>query len=331
MSDTGLESRRNGTLDAVKILMALLVVGIHENPFYEFSESAGYLTGNGLFRIAVPFFLITNGYFYFKADRSRKRAWLRHLVLMYLFWMAVYAPFWLAEVGQPASPTAVIKVLFHNGYHHLWYLLAALYAVLCAECIECFKLRPHQTLLVAMALLCLGYATQTFAAYTVVSGVDVPSITQSLYATRNFLFLGLPFVLIGKLLATRPEYQIQQDRTACFMIGVGALILVGESMIYFNSFWNSAYSWNMANNDIYLSVAIISPAIFCLALNHPWNTRHRFLGTMANGIYLVHPLMVAAFATLTLTSWQRLLMVCVASAILAYCMTLLPKPLRFMT
>lgn len=58
---------RNGALDVLKIAMAFIVVGMHAGFLTDISPIAAYLTANGLFRIAVPVFLLINGYFFIGA------------------------------------------------------------------------------------------------------------------------------------------------------------------------------------------------------------------------------------------------------------------------
>ncbi|WP_426104712.1 acyltransferase family protein [Massilia sp. TSP1-1-2] len=92
---------RNGALDILKIILALMVVGIHASFLTEWSAVASYLTVNGLFRIAVPIFLLINGYFFFQvvvAGTALK--WLKRILILYLVWMAIYLPYWLPDVHQ---------------------------------------------------------------------------------------------------------------------------------------------------------------------------------------------------------------------------------------
>ena len=55
---------RNIALDILKLSMAFMVVGLHAGFLGDFTSLGQYLTVNGLFRIAVPIFLIINGFIF---------------------------------------------------------------------------------------------------------------------------------------------------------------------------------------------------------------------------------------------------------------------------
>lgn len=58
--------KRNIVLDIYKIILSLMVVGIHIRFFYDFNNQIGYILNQGIFRLAVPSFFIINGYFFLK-------------------------------------------------------------------------------------------------------------------------------------------------------------------------------------------------------------------------------------------------------------------------
>ncbi|WP_373312790.1 hypothetical protein [Deefgea tanakiae] len=72
-----------------------MVVGIHTVFLKDISLEASYLTQDGLFRIAVPIFLIINGFYFYSAISNNNSAlWIKRLFHIYLFWMILYAYFW---------------------------------------------------------------------------------------------------------------------------------------------------------------------------------------------------------------------------------------------
>ena len=56
--------RRNVSLDLLKVAMAFAVVALHAGFLEEHSDFGNYITTQGLFRIAVPVFLLVNGFFF---------------------------------------------------------------------------------------------------------------------------------------------------------------------------------------------------------------------------------------------------------------------------
>ena len=52
--------QRNSTLDILKFIMAIMVVGLHARFLFETSSLGYHLTVQGIFRLAVPIFLLIN-------------------------------------------------------------------------------------------------------------------------------------------------------------------------------------------------------------------------------------------------------------------------------
>lgn len=84
---------RNIALDLLKLLMAAMVVAIHAEVFKDINQALSYFTVYGVFRIAVPVFLLINGFYFFQTLRdNRVTIWFKRLIALYLFWMLIYAP-----------------------------------------------------------------------------------------------------------------------------------------------------------------------------------------------------------------------------------------------
>lgn len=56
---------RKISLDILKLLMSFMVVGLHAGFLGDVDLLGEYLTVNGIFRLAVPTFLVINGFYFF--------------------------------------------------------------------------------------------------------------------------------------------------------------------------------------------------------------------------------------------------------------------------
>ena len=112
---------RNRAVDTLKLVLAFMVVGIHANPFAPWGRTAILLTGDGLFRLGVPIFLLFNGYFLHAAVINRRGwAYVKHAGTLYVLWMLIYLPlYWPLLVARGLG--ANLRTLLF-GYWHLWYL-----------------------------------------------------------------------------------------------------------------------------------------------------------------------------------------------------------------
>ncbi len=116
---------RNQLADFARVFMAFIVVAIHVNIFYE-HPALNKITVDGFFRIAVPFFLMINGY-YFHENISHVESfkkWLKRGIVLFFVWQAIYLPLYLPIEDLSYNRLAVFLSQLIFGYHHLWYISA---------------------------------------------------------------------------------------------------------------------------------------------------------------------------------------------------------------
>ncbi len=101
---------RNVSLDILRFSMALSVVGLHAGFLADLTPLGSCLTVNGIFRIAVPVFLLINGfYFYPVLIKGKSADWLKRVLYLYVFWML-----FSHGVGQ------------NNPYNYFWFICHAI-------------------------------------------------------------------------------------------------------------------------------------------------------------------------------------------------------------
>lgn len=82
--------KRYDALNIARFIAALLVVAIHTSPI---EGNLGYLLCNVIARVAVPFFFVTSGYFFyikFKENNGYKKIYIKKLVVLYTVWYILY-------------------------------------------------------------------------------------------------------------------------------------------------------------------------------------------------------------------------------------------------
>lgn len=202
---------RINSIDRLKFSAAITIVFLHSYLLMDVSPWLGHVTGGGFFRLAVPVFAIISGWFYARHDLAGRRdGWVRHVLLIFLGLMAVYAPFWWPQVKSARD----LLVYVLNGFYHLWYLPGiALAAIVTRYTVK----YPWFPWLVA-GCAGIGLALQ----YTdFLRG----GIQQEYY--RNGLFFLFPFFAIGYHFSARlPDPPL--------WLVAGALVSVGvESSIWY--------------------------------------------------------------------------------------------------
>ena len=70
--------QRNISIDLLKLALAVCVVFLHTHIFYDYSSLLEHSLVQGLFRIAVPVFLVITGYYFLYIDNFNKfKKWLK--------------------------------------------------------------------------------------------------------------------------------------------------------------------------------------------------------------------------------------------------------------
>ena len=121
-------------VDWFRLPAALLVIAIHTAPLSGISKGLDAAVTYGLGRIAVPFFLMTTGYFLLApcfgekpGSRERWRRFERKILLIYAASTLLYLPVAWYAGNLPGNLTEAVRMLLFDGtFYHLWYFPALL-------------------------------------------------------------------------------------------------------------------------------------------------------------------------------------------------------------
>ncbi|TKA97386.1 hypothetical protein FAZ78_06435 [Cereibacter changlensis] len=281
---------RNISLDLLKLVMAVMVVGLHGGFLSEVDQLASWLTVNGLFRIAVPVFLIINGYFFHDAlTAGRHWAWLRRVGALYILWMTFYFAYW---IDAPA-PLLVVYLVF--GWYHLWYLPGIFGAALLLVAIN--RIWPQRTahttaiVVTAVTAFVVGVAIQYAGNYSLFEGLAhrLANIDQS---HRNFLLFAFPFFSAGYLLKNCSLIEHFSAKTLVAMSAIGLASIFTESLLNFR------FPAIIGGLDNMFSLALLAPSLFMLSFHLPLKGEHaKTIALISSGVYFVHPFFLDVFRT----------------------------------
>lgn len=211
-------------LDAMKLLMAFLVVEIHTRPFRDFGSPVINEIVSGVDCVAVPFFFIASGFLCFrglssnvmiaeKADGRIKKT-ISRLLFLYICWVIIYLPTSVYALNTFSGGLTFknLCVLLRNVFlvgegpfsYHLWYLHASIVSYVLLRML----FRLHNSIDKILFWSCLvtggGYVLQ------IVRGEDFGLVSQliNIYFflfsnVRNGLFEGLFYTAVGMFLACR--------------------------------------------------------------------------------------------------------------------------------
>lgn len=290
-------------LDIAKLLMALLVVEIHTQPFCEYPQIAGFV--DGIARVAVPFFFVASAFLCFRglemssfSDRSsqgsvRVRWTIFKLLRLYLVWTVLFLPITVfgSILNGDSLPKAVMEfvrgtVFIGENYFSwpLWYLLAGVIGFLLVYICLRGGLRFRCILSISLALLFAGFGIgflQQASDLPAVIAHPVKAYAFVFGSARNGLFEGFFYVATGAALGMMCEKLCSVPLWV--ELAAVAFGLLGNVFI---------------NNDAHLPFcAAFGIGLFLLSVRrhgpelkaHPW-TRNT-----STVVYLVHMFFVVLF------------------------------------
>lgn len=280
----------NTTLHAFKALACFSIVSLHfllPGQFGVFYQIVA--------RFAVPFFMMLSGYFSFNISRDKVKYRLKQMLLLtaasMIFYTIVhfvnllltreltekmaaidlsdFADFFLFNsprdlIGSAATPTwyllaisyiYTLYLVFYKHFHRLTSLGVSLFLLVLAFCIE-FN-------------------------------------TDSEFYYRNFLFMGLPFFILGMQFAKHRDrilaYDLSSVRKWAIGLGIAGLILL-------------EYCFMGTEYDLYPSTLFSSSAIFFYAIRNGSDIDIPILNNIAKRyatmIYIIHPFIIFIFRSI---------------------------------
>lgn len=279
------------------------------------SDLLGWLTVNGLFRIAVPTFLIINGYFFFEAI-ERKGAilpWLRRIFILYAFWMIVFSPLW----GEQANGVGKVIQFAVFGWFHLWYIAGMLLAGPLLYSVRDWS--DRKLLNTALFVFIIGVVLQYLAAFQVFSGM-FGEILDWNGSHRNFLLYSFPFMALGYLLRRREARGLRLAGARKFLALSFVCLLIEVLAIYFLTGGSKLSAASRGTIDNYFSLLFVAPFLF-LTVKEAQVLSERFRGkwlsNISSGIYFTHPIF------LIWLGFGSMLSETFATAVVLLCSTLL--------
>lgn len=258
-----------------------MVVALHAGFLGDISSLGQYLTVNGIFRIAVPIFLIINGYYFYSVLLANNQAnWLKRVLVLYFFWMVFYSYFWLTVPGGAVNEIFKFIKTIIIGYHHLWYISGMIGAAIILITLRRFS---SFTLFISIISTFLGgVIVQYMGNYHVLEGSVFDKLFNYNWFHRNMLLFSYPFFCIGYLINKHSLHKFISFKSACILSVLGVIILLGES--YINYFQAGRYG----GFDNYLSLILVCPFIFILFMKSNISGTNKSIALYSSAVYFIH-------------------------------------------
>ena len=293
---------RYAGIDRFRLVAMVLVVAIHTAPLASLSETLDFFVTYCAGRLAVPFFLMTSGYFLFSGGAKNLPRAAGKLMRTYAGATMLYLPVILYAGLYPRTPAEAVRLLLFDGsYYHLWYFpAAALGLLLLYPLVRRGRWRTAAALAGALYLIGLfgdsyyGLAAGNPAAK---AGYDV-LFSLSTY-TRNGLFYTPLFLLLGGYHARRkpaPQGRYAQGFALSLL-----LLLLERGLSYY-------FGWQR-HNSMYLLLPVAAYFLFGL-LRTAGGRAPSHAGELSLLCYILHPLGILAVRAVTKVTGAAALTAC---------------------
>lgn len=275
------KSSRNISLDILKIVMAMMVVAIHTTFLYDISEIASAITVDGIFRIAVPMFLLINGFYFFDCERRKSElTWLYRVTILYIIWMIIYSPFWFDSGPLDLSWVKRFINQVVLGFFHLWYISGMIFAAIFLMTLR--RLNTNFILIAIGISFFSGVLIQYIGNYHLFRGTEIDILTNKHWYHRNGLFLAFPFFAIGYLIRKHNIEKRLSIKWTRLIFAIGFICLLFETLM------NYHYGTLKEGIDNIISTIIICPALLILFLRYEVLGKSKNLALIASSIYFTH-------------------------------------------
>ncbi|WP_343914027.1 acyltransferase family protein [Aquimarina litoralis] len=303
---------RNILLDVIKVIAAVLVIGLHCRFLYDHNKIVYQITSNGIFKIVIPLFFCINGFFLFDIFRKKNvNRWFIRVGILYLVWMLIYSPFWI-----DFKSVNLFKIIqsFLFGFNHLWYLTALLFG---GFMLYKFKNLPSSSLLILSIILFItGVTIQYLGKFHVMS--NIPLIDKILNFPpfhRSFLFYGFPFLSIGYIIRKQGYHTKFNKIQAIILLVFSYLFVVIDSLL------NYYYLTSEIVLNMHFSFLLLAPILLIISFTFTMNSKinSNLLSSFSVGIYLIHPLVIfLIFSLYNLDSISLTVTTIILSFLLSY-------------
>lgn len=304
-------------LDILKYICSILIVILHLRPFLDYSNQLDLTFNNIITRTCVPIFFVITGYFVSKKEKEDSdyiRKYIKKMIPLYLVWSLLYLPViisyaianfsvvqgYLSMIPLPSLrifilfillfPVILLIALIYTGiFYHLWYFPAVMLSLWVLSKWK-KKFKVEYLLIISFILLLFG-ATETYY------GILPTSIRQLVtyyynvfFTTRNFLFFGLFYVVMGYYMHSKK----QSYARFCFeKLAISILFLIFEVLFLQGT--------ERLNSNILLSCIPLTYYLFISNIYLPNTIGKRWgskLRALSKYYYLIHPAIIFIFSFL---------------------------------
>lgn len=282
-------------IDVAKFFFSICIIGIHTQLLCEYK--LGYYIKTNIFRLAVPFFFICNGYFIAKnmnqKDHDNKQ--VAKIIKQYLFWCLFYTilynVFAVWKFSLKGIISDILNVFTFRSTNIMWYL-----GVLLIFSLIIYFIRDKKKLNIIYILSIIGYIVGLlFVTYKHIFigtkyEIIVGFLSKYFKSNRYFPFT-IIFPFMGYFLYENNKLDKMPFRRLLFFLILNQIFLLIETYLYYNN------SLVFHEYDYFIFTPIVSLLLFItlirINLNLKFNTTT--LRNLSKSLFFYHYIFIYLF------------------------------------
>lgn len=262
------------SIDVVKLIMAILVVGIHVEPFILYiwlDRGFGIIT-----RLCVPYFFISSSYLFWCRGGKPYR-YVKRLLLLYCVWVIIYLPYHFSMFRQMDILNIIFTIIWY-GYGHLWYMNSTIIGFIIVWLLS-KKLNSKLILIISIIFLIIGCMKSTWAPL-LQNTLNVQMIDK--LGSKNGLFYAFPYIALGKYISERKtiSYSSRDYIGLCLC----TILLIAESCVF-------VLLYKTESTVLFVSVLPLSYFLFKIILSIDIKLQERtsvLIRNISTLVYFIH-------------------------------------------
>ncbi|MFX3635660.1 MAG: serine racemase VanT catalytic subunit [Candidatus Pristimantibacillus sp.] len=286
-----------GGVDYFKLIAAILVITIHTGPLTSYNTTADFILTSIVARIAVPFYFIASGYFFFSKltgvkgqDLAVLRRFSIHIGKLYLIAILLYLPLnvYAGYFAEPIQVSSLLKDLLFNGmFYHLWYLPALLLGMFIVYWLHVkMSARIMFVFVVTVVLYAIALMGDSYYGLT-----EKSSFLTFIYAqlfelfdyTRNGIGFAPLYIALGAWSSRKPVKQQARNWVVTGLIASMGMLLLEGILVSHAGF--------PRHDSMYVSLVFAVYCLFQLMLMQQWRA-NPFIRELSTWIYILHPIAI---------------------------------------
>lgn len=310
-----MQTKRNyELLDIFKFIFCIMIIAIHTNLLYDFSEDTNWYITHLVLRLAVPFFFIVSGFLYGTKILQKNanislitKKYFKRLLIPLIFWLIMgFIP---EVIKRDCNVIQTIKELYKNilfyPYGALWYIYSLLIAI---PILSLFYKKGKYLLPIIIGFFLYIFALLGNSYYFVSCKIPIVQKTVDTYVehflcTRNGIFVGILFVSLGVYLAKIKDKKISMKKLIPSTIFFYILLIIEVIIVKGRNV--------LDDHSLFISLPFFTVLFVLILIKLSRNKEHKILRNMSTGMYFMHRVILEYLLLCCTLSSNKKVFICV--------------------